>query len=308
MQLQPINKTSYPTHWRVWWNLLRPHTLTASFIPVIIGSTLSLTYTQFRPALFIAMLFACMLLQVATNIFNEYYDYLCGLDTTQSVGIGGTIVREGMSPQLVLRLAQAAVVEAFILGLYLCYSTSWYLLVIGLIAAAIGYLYSGGPYPLSATPLGELVAGMCMGLVIIVTSFYIQTGIVSIISILISIPTSILIGAIMMSNNIRDLEADKLHGRKTLAILLKRKMAVYILQAMFILAYTGIILLILCKATTPWILLCFLSIPFATRAVKGFKKNTSSPKELMPAMVATAQTNTVFGLALAIGLFIQSFF
>src|SRR5699024_9912142 len=91
---------------QIWWRLLRPHTLTASFIPVLVGTMYAVIADDtFHLGLFIAMMLASILIQAATNMFNEYYDYILGLDTEQSVGIGGTIVRDGIKPKTVLNLA-----------------------------------------------------------------------------------------------------------------------------------------------------------------------------------------------------------
>ncbi|GMA98355.1 1,4-dihydroxy-2-naphthoate polyprenyltransferase [Pelosinus sp. IPA-1] len=300
---QPIQAISplARNRWGIWWKLLRPHTLTASFIPVAIGTVLALPSQHFRLDLFIIMLLASILIQVATNIFNEYYDYKRGLDHEHSVGIGGAIVRYGVPPSKILSVAQYTTATAILLGLYLCHESTWYLLPIGLSCAAVGYLYSGGPFPISATPFGELVSGLCMGLVIIVISFFLQTGTVTNIAIMGSISTSVLIGAILMSNNLRDLEDDKSHGRQTLAILLKRSKATYCLMGMFIFSYLWIIFLAAINILPYWSLLSFISIPKAIQASRGFQKN-STPESLAPAMVATAQTNTLFGFSLILGL------
>jgi 1,4-dihydroxy-2-naphthoate octaprenyltransferase len=290
--------------WSIWWKLLRPHTLTASFVPVAIGTVLALPSQQFRLDLFIIMLLSSTFIQIATNIFNEYYDYKRGLDHEHSLGIGGAIVRYGVDPQTILVVAQLITAAAILLGLYLCHESSWWLLPIGLCCASVGYLYSGGPFPISATPFGELVSGICMGLVIIVIAFFIQTGIVTTIAIMGSISTSVLIGAILMSNNLRDLEDDQKHGRKTLAILLKRTKATYCLIGMFIFSYIWIIFLVTIDILPLWSLLSFISIPRAIQASRWFLKNTT-PESLAPAMVATAQTNTLFGFALVLGLLLQ---
>src|SRR5690625_2559682 len=94
-----------PSKGRILWQLTRPHTLTASFVPVIIGTVLAMFYVQVTLSIFIAMLSACLLIQIATNLFNEYYDFVRGLDTEDSVGIGGAIVRHGMKPKTVLQSA-----------------------------------------------------------------------------------------------------------------------------------------------------------------------------------------------------------
>lgn len=289
----------------VWWRLTRPHTLTASFVPVFIGSAMAAYEGAFHVLLFLAMLTASMLIQTATNMFNEYYDYVRGLDTTESVGIGGTIVRDGVKPKVVRNLAFAAYGIAMLLGVYICSSSSWWIALIGLVCMAVGYLYTGGPLPISSTPLGELFSGLFMGPVIILISCYIQTGNVSLANLYVSLSIGILIGAINLANNIRDLEGDKEHGRKTLPILLGRPRAIALLSVMFTVAFLWIVLLVIQQIVTPWALLVLLSIPKAVQAVKQFRGKTK-PLEMMPAMKATAQLNTLFGILLTIGLIIET--
>src|SRR5699024_8633093 len=109
---------------QVWWRLLRSHTLTASFIPVFIGTIIAYIDGVLHIPLFLAMLIASILIQAATNMFNEYYDFKRGLDTEDSVGIGGTIVRDGIAPKTVLRLAFIFFGIATLLGVYICMESS----------------------------------------------------------------------------------------------------------------------------------------------------------------------------------------
>lgn len=291
---------------RAWWMLLRPHTLTAAFVPVIVGTLLALKEGSLDIILFLTMLIASLLIQTATNLFNEYFDYQRGLDTAESVGIGGAIVRNGFKPQTILNLAIICIFLSILLGIYICIHSSWWLAFIGSICIAIGYLYTGGPYPISYTPLGELVSGVFMGVIIILISFFIQTGYITSTAVLHSIPIAITIGAINLANNIRDLDGDKKNGRKTLAILLGREKAIQFLGLMFTISYTLIFLLVVLDYSTWWALLAFLSIPKAIQAVKRFSGKTK-PIEMMPAMKATSQTNTFLGLLLAAGILISYF-
>ncbi|KQL53221.1 1,4-dihydroxy-2-naphthoate octaprenyltransferase [Heyndrickxia shackletonii] len=293
--------------WRIWWQLTRPHTLTAGFVPVFLGTALALHYTHLNISLFIAMLIASLLIQAATNMFNEYYDYKRGLDNEKSVGIGGAIVRNGVHPKTVLRLAFTFFGIAILLGVYICMNTTWWIAVIGTVCMLIAYFYTGGPYPIAYTPFGEFLSGFFMGVIIVLISFYIQVREITADSVLISIPIMILIGAIMLSNNIRDLDGDKENGRRTVAILIGRKKAINLLAAMFTVSYVWIIALILFGGATPWLLLILISIPKPITAVKGFIGKTE-PIQMLPAMKATAQTNTFFGLLLSIGLVIAHFF
>lgn len=305
-EIQPL-QTAAVQHpkgfrWQVWWNLTRPHTLTASIIPVLVGTSLTLETASIKWSLFFAMLLASVLIQIATNMFNEYYDFKRGLDTKESVGIGGAIVREGVHPKVVLNLAVFCFAVSILLGVYICLNSSWWIAVIGSVSMAVGYLYTGGPYPIAYTPFGELVSGLFMGPNIIMISYYIQTGIVTTECLLISIPIMILVGAIMLANNIRDLEGDKAAGRRTLAILLGRRKAIYLLTAMFILAYAWTLLLMITLQSL-WLLLVFLSIPTAVKAVRGFLAH-AQPKAMMPAMKSTAQVHMRFGLLLSLALFL----
>lgn len=287
--------------WRVWWQLTRPHTLTASFAPVFLGTMVAIRDTQIDWILFTAMLIASLLIQAATNMFNEYYDFARGLDNEKSVGIGGAIVRNGVKPKTVLGLAFILYGIAGILGIYICMQTTWWLLLVGGIAMIIGFLYTGGPYPIAYTPLGELFSGLFMGFLIVIIAFYIQTGTITIDAILLSVPSTLLVAAIMMSNNIRDIVGDAASGRKTLAILAGRPAAVNILLAFFILSYAWIAVLVLFGMITPWALLVFISIIKPIKVIRIFKIHTE-PLQVMPAMKDTGITNTLFAFLLAIGL------
>ncbi|SHG48383.1 1,4-dihydroxy-2-naphthoate polyprenyltransferase [Ornithinibacillus halophilus] len=290
---------------QVWWRLLRPHTLTASFVPVFVGTMVALNEDSISMPLFLAMLIASILIQSATNMFNEYYDYVRGLDSEESVGIGGTIVRDGIKPKTVLNLALVFYAISLILGIYICIESSWWIAVVGLVCMLFGYLYTGGPLPISTTPFGELMSGFFMGTVIIGISYFIQTGTVTNNVILISIPIAILIGSIMLSNNIRDLDGDKKGGRKTLAILVGRKNAVGVLALFFIVTFLLTLIYILLDILPAWSAITFIAIPLALKVVKNFVGKTE-PLEMMPAMKATGKTNTIYGLLLGLSLLINS--
>jgi 1,4-dihydroxy-2-naphthoate polyprenyltransferase len=306
--LQHSSKTVVESNrgFQVWWQMTRPHTLTAAFVPVLLGTALALQYGNIHFGLFFAMLIASLLIQAATNMFNEYYDFKRGLDNEHSVGIGGTIVRDGIKPKTVMKLALSLYGIALLLGIYICMNSSWLLALVGLICMAVGYLYSGGPLPIAYTPFGELFSGFFMGMLIILITFFIQTGTVDTTSILVSIPIFVLVGAINFSNNIRDLEGDKENGRRTLAILVGKKKAISLLAGMFLFSYLWVIGLIISGIAPIWTALVIISAPKPLKAIKGFIEGIL-PLQMAPAMKATAQTNTIFGFLLAIGIFIGYF-
>ena len=289
---------------KVWWHLMRPHTLTASFAPVLLGTAIAaIEGYELNFLMFLAMLVASLLIQAATNMFNEYYDFKRGLDNENSVGIGGTIVRHGVEPKTIMIIALSFYFIAMILGVYICANSSWWLVAVGLVCMLIGYLYTGGPYPIAYSPFGEFVSGAVMGMGIVLISFFIQTKTVTLDAVLISVPSMILVGAIMLSNNIRDIVGDTEGGRKTMAILVGRGAAVNVLAAFFIVSFAWIVGLILLNDLTWIALIVFLCVKKPIDAVKLFKTK-EQPLEVMPAMKWTAQTNTffVFLLAIALGL------
>lgn len=297
-----MEKTVQKTTWRTWWKLTRPHTLTAGFVPVFIGTVLAITEGSFNVSIFLAMLFATLLIQAATNMFNEFYDHKRGLDTDKSVGIGGTIVRDGVAPKTIMKIALGCYFVALVIGIFICASTSWVLAIVGLISMGFGFLYTGGPIPIAYTPFGELTAGFFMGFEIIAISYFIQTGTVTFEAFIISVPASFLIANILMANNIRDFDNDKLSGRKTLAILSGKKGARLLHKLMFVGAYGFAVLMPFFGFANIGTWLSLLSLPFAVKAVNGFVNCTDEPISMMPAMAATAKTNTIFGFFYGLGI------
>ncbi|WP_102346229.1 1,4-dihydroxy-2-naphthoate polyprenyltransferase [Bacillus sp. Marseille-P3661] len=292
---------------KLMWKMTRPHTLTATFAPVILGTVAALHEGEINWLLFIAMMLACLALQIATNLFNEYYDFKRGLDTADSVGIGGGIVRHGLKPKNVLNVAILLYIIAALIGVYICMTSSWWLVVIGIIGMAVGYLYTGGPLPIAYTPFGELFSGLLMGTCFVLIAFFIQTDTITVESILISIPIGILVGAINMSNNIRDIDEDIKGGRKTLAILLGREKAVTALAIAFVVSYLWIVAIVLLGYISPWALVMFLGLKKPIAAIQSFRKGAKEPQYMRVAMKSTAMTNTIFGFLLSVGLLISYF-
>lgn len=289
----------------VWWRLLRPHTLTASFVPVFVGTMIAFNEGSINWLLFVAMLVASLLIQAATNMFNEYFDFVLGLDTDESVGIGGSIVRDGIAPKKIRNLAFIFYGISLLIGIYICMASSWWIAVIGLVCMAFGYLYTGGPLPISYTPFGELFSGVIMGSVIIGITYFIQTATITADMIWISIPITIFIGSINLSNNIRDRDGDKVGGRKTIAVLIGREKSITLLAVSMIIAYLITAALIIIGILPLWSIITFISVIKASDAIKKFH-GKSEAIEMVPAMIATAKTNTFYGFLLGISLLLAA--
>ena len=278
----------------------RPHSYPASIAPVLFGATYALGYeSKFSILKFILFLLACLLIQAATNLFNEYYDYKHGLDKIDSEGISGSIVKGNLSPKEVMVGALVLYALAFGLGLILTFMTSVYVLLVGLVCMLAGYFYTGGKYPIAYSPFGEVVSGFFMGTIIIALSFYFQTGFVNADIIVVSIPLFIMIGAILLANNIRDLDNDKESGRRTYAILVGRNNAIKTMAISFIVVYLLNVLFIVTKYASWWNLLVFVTIPLAIKIIKGFSANNDK-KTMAPFMVLTAKLTIFVGFIMSL--------
>lgn len=278
----------------------RPHSYPASIAPVLFGATYALGYeSKFSILKFILFLLACLLIQAATNLFNEYYDYKYGLDKIDSEGISGSIVKGNLSPREVMVGALVLYALAFVLGLILTFITSFYVLLVGLVCMLAGYFYTGGKYPIAYSPFGEVVSGFFMGTIIIALSFYFQTGYVNADIIVVSIPLFIMIGAILLANNIRDLDNDKESGRRTYAILVGRNNAIKTMAISFIVVYLLNVIFIVTKYASWWNLLVFVTIPLAIKIIKGFSTNNHKTT-MAPFMVLTAKLTIFVGFIMSL--------
>lgn len=278
----------------------RPHSYPASIAPVLFGATYALGYEiKFSILKFILFLLACLLIQAATNLFNEYYDYKHGLDKIDSEGISGSIVKGNLSPKEVMVGALVLYALAFGLGLILTFMTSVYVLLVGLVCMLAGYFYTGGKYPIAYSPFGEVVSGFFMGTIIISLSFYFQTGYVNADIIVVSLPLFIMIGAILLANNIRDLDNDKESGRRTYAILVGRNNAIKTMASSFVVVYLLNIVFAVIKYVSWYNLLVLVTIPLAIKIIKGFSANNHKTT-MAPFMVLTAKLTIFVGFIMSL--------
>ncbi|CAM3357207.1 1,4-dihydroxy-2-naphthoate polyprenyltransferase [Nosocomiicoccus ampullae] len=290
------------TGYKKYISLTRPHTLTAGFVPVLVGTAAVLPFGDINFLMFFLMLIATILIQSATNMFNEYYDFKRGLDSEDSVGIAGAIVRNGITPRRVLSFAISFYIIAALIGLYIAYETSWWLILIGSISMLVGFLYTGGPYPISWTPFGEIFSGVFMGPVIILITFYIHLHELHIFPLLLSIPIMITIGLLNMFNNIRDRVKDAQSGRRTFVILVGKEKATQVVNFLLILCYVFVIIM----SVTDLFASLFLLLPLLSfklyKKTMQLLKDGDSPVELIPAMAMMGKFNTIYGLLLSIGV------
>ena len=174
------------------------------------------------------MLLGSLLIQAATNMFNEFYDEQRGLDVEGAVGIAGSIVSGRVSARGVLVGALLCYTVALFLGIYLISVGGWPILVLGCLSALGGYLYSAGPRPIAYTPASEAAVFVFMGVLIVVIAYAVQARDFPLYVPLAALPIGGLVAAILLANNIRDLVSDRRGGRRTLPIVFGREVAVLV--------------------------------------------------------------------------------
>src|SRR5918997_1367697 len=188
-----------------WFRLSRPFSLTAAAVPVLFGTALASADGAFSWGPFVAMLLGSLLIQAATNMFNEFYDERRGLDVRGSVGIAGSIVGGRVAARSVLFGALFLYTLALACGLYLISVGGWPILVLGCLSALGGYLYSAGPRPIAYTPASELAVFGFMGVLIVVIAYAVQGAGFPGYVVLAALPIGGPVAAILLANNIRDL-------------------------------------------------------------------------------------------------------
>ena len=206
------------TRRQAWWLAIRPRTLPAAVGPVVVGVGLAIGDGAFRLLPALAALAGALLLQIASNLANDYYDFVKGYDQTDRKGplrvaLSGLISLKELRLGLILVLAMSAGI-----GLYLIYVGGWPILIVGVAAMICAVIYSGGPFPLSAHGLGDLFVFLFFGLAAVVGTYYVQALTVTPLVLVAALPSGFLITAILVVNNLRDIDSDRRVGKKTLAV------------------------------------------------------------------------------------------
>ena len=278
-----------------WFRLARPFSLTASAVPVLLGTALALRDGAFAWGPFLAMLFASLLIQAATNMFNEFYDERRGLDVVGTIGIAGSIVGGRMHARAVLLGALFCYTLALILGIYLVVVGGWQILVLGCLSALGGYLYSAGPRPIAYTPASEAAVFLFMGVLIVVIAYAVQDpGSFPAYVPLAALPIGGPVAAILLANNLRDMRSDRRGGRRTLPIVLGREIAILVYRGLLLEPYVALAALMAVRVVPLECAVVFLS---ATPAIRLWRDiaTTTTPERLDPVVKRTAGLHLVIG-------------
>ncbi len=283
-----------------WMLAIRPRTLPAALAPVIVGSALAQADGAFRLPPAAAALAGALLLQIAVNLANDYFDFKKGVDTAERLG-PVRVTQSGLIAPATVRFAMGATVAAAgVVGLYLVVVGGWPIALIG-IASIAGVLgYSGGPYPLASHGLGDLCVFIFFGPVAVIGTYYVQALAWSWPALVMSLPPGLLITAILVVNNLRDIDTDRAAGKRTLAVMIGPR-ATRREYLLLVGSTYGVPLAACLVGDYPaWIMLPLLSLPLGVRSVKMIYSTTGSA--LNEGLGRTAMLALIFSFLLAIGL------
>ncbi|MEP7105079.1 MAG: 1,4-dihydroxy-2-naphthoate polyprenyltransferase, partial [Chloroflexota bacterium] len=203
---------------RVWWLAARPATLAASVSPVLVGTAVAVRGGHVRPWAGLAALAVTIALQVGVNYANDYSDFVRGADTPRRRGPVRAAASGVVPPRQVRAAAFAAFGVAAAIGLALSLATDWRLLLAGALAVAAGWLYTGGPRPYGYLGLGEVFVFVFFGLLATCGTAYVESGQVGALAVTGGVATGALACSILVLNNLRDSETDRVAAKRTLAV------------------------------------------------------------------------------------------
>jgi 1,4-dihydroxy-2-naphthoate polyprenyltransferase len=285
---------------RIWYQAIRPRSLTATYIPIALGGAIAWQDETFNVAYFVLALLGTLLLQIAANLFNEYFDYVKGLEEGKTHGLGLILKNGLLTPREVMIGAILTISLGALIGLFFVWQTGPFILGIGIAAVAVVVLYTAGPFPLAYIGLGEIAVFIFMGPLIVLGTYYVMAEKTSNTAIIGSLPIAFVVAAILHANNLRDLEADREGGRKTLAVRFGRRFA----QGEYLFLTLGghiltIFLVVLGEIPAPT-LLVLLTLPETLRLCK-IATSTTETAQLHLVLVHTARLHKWFGIAYVVG-------
>ncbi|HEY6284343.1 MAG TPA: 1,4-dihydroxy-2-naphthoate octaprenyltransferase [Ktedonobacteraceae bacterium] len=298
----------------IWWEGIRPAYLALSLLPVVLGSVAAWTQSispktprgNFHLLRFAITLVAVLLLQIGAHLINDYYDYLRGIDTNNSLGPGGLIQQGLIKPARVLALGLISLGLGTLLGALVAVTGGWLLIVFGLMGALAAYFYSGIPKGLSSLALGELVCFFIFGPLLTVGSYVAQTGHLDRIVYIYSISLGLLATAFIHLNSMRDTESDAPAGKLTLASLLGLHMSRTLYVILVVGAYAPIVALGLPRHAPHVLLIVLWTLPTLVIAITTVLR-TTSPASLHKAMLETLRLETFFTLLLLAALVVTAY-
>jgi 1,4-dihydroxy-2-naphthoate octaprenyltransferase len=279
----------------------RVRTLPAAVAPVLVGTSLALGAGRFDALAFLAALLGAVFIQVGTNLSNDYSDARRGADTEDRLGPVRVTAGGLVPPRQVLIATYVTFGLAIACGAYLVAVAGPELLAVGAASILAGVLYTGGPRPYGYEGLGELFVFLFFGIVAVAGSYFVQVQELPWEAFVCAVPVGLLASAILVVNNVRDLETDRRAGKRTLAVRLGRERTRRLYAAMLTGAYVSAPLPWVLGSMNAWLLLPWASAPLALRLVRVVRTRTDGPS-LNGALAGTGALQLLFCLLFSAGI------
>lgn len=290
-----------PPRWQPWLLAARPKTLWAGFAPVLIGTALAIAADAAHWPTALLCLLLAISVQVGTNYSNDYFDFVKGTDTEDRVGPTRAVQAGWVTPATMRRASMLAFGVTMFCAAILALRAGWFILPFGLVCVLAGILYTGGPFPLGYNGLGDLFAFVFFGPVAVVGTYYMQTldcnwGIV-----IAGVAPGMFAVALICVNNLRDVDGDRLAGKRTLPVLL----GVAFARAEYLIAIAAALLvpvvLMVRYGYSGWVLISLAVIALAIPALRLVLTRREGPP-LNKCLGLTGKMELVHSLLFAIGI------
>jgi 1,4-dihydroxy-2-naphthoate octaprenyltransferase len=283
-----------------WALATRPKTLITGMVPIIVGSSLAFHDHAFAPLAALVALAGALLIQIGTNLANDYYDFKRGADTSERVGPARATQQGWIAPRQVLMGALGCFASAVAVGMYLVSVAGWPILVVGLISVFAGYAYTGGPFPLGYNGLGDVFVLVFFGFVAVGGTYFVQALTVTPVALLAGVPVGALGVALLAVNNTRDAKTDVLAGKRTLVVRFGTRFGQWEYVAMVVLSALIPLGLWLSGQASAWVMASWLALPLSARPIRLLF--TQQGAALNAALGATAGFQFIFCSLFALGL------
>jgi 1,4-dihydroxy-2-naphthoate octaprenyltransferase len=288
-----------PSEAEKWWLAARPRTLPAAAAPVALATAVALADGRAAALPAAAALAGALLLQIGTNLANDVFDFEKGADTQERLGPPRATQLGLLTPTAVRRGAAAVFAAAAVVGLYLVAVGGWPIALVGALSIAAGLAYTGGPYPLGYHGLGDPAVFLFFGVVAVCGTYWVQALELPAHVVGVSVPIGALATAILVVNNLRDVDTDARAGKRTLAVRWGRRAARIEYAALLLVAYATCPLLWLSGAAPLGVLLPLLTFPFALALARRVAREQGPA--LNDVLAATARLELGFALLLGAG-------
>ncbi len=285
---------------KIWLLAIRPKTLWAAISPVMIGSAMAFADGEFHALYAGLALLAAVLIQIGTNLANDYFDFKKGADTAERIGPVRVTQAGLVKPQTMKRAVIIVFLLVALISIFLFFRGGWPIAVIAVFSILSGIFYTAGPFPLGYAGLGDLFVFIFFGPVAVGGTYYIQTLDINPLVLIAGLAPGLLSMAILTVNNIRDLESDRSAGKKTLAVRFGRSLAMA--EYFYAIALSSFIPVILFFVTEdyPASLLSSVILLLSYPSVKTVFIKTDGPS-LNHALAATGKLLLIYSLIFAIG-------